>query len=101
MAGCFLASSPGLTFLSLQLSLTCSPLLRIALSFPVTTFISVLLMPETLASAILRKKAAKLNKEAVNTGKRFVAPSELKQESAWVEYVSMTCRDALREATAS
>jgi hypothetical protein len=45
-------------------------------------------MPETLASAILRRKAAKMNKDAVGTGKRFVAPSDLKRESAWVEYVS-------------
>jgi hypothetical protein len=47
-------------------------------------------MPETLASAILRRKAVKMNKEAVGTGKRFVAPSDLKRESAWVEYVSTT-----------
>lgn len=75
------------------------PFPRIALSLPVATFISVLLMPETLASAILRRKAAKLNKEALNTGKVFVAPSDLKRESAWVEYVSTTSRDISKEPT--
>jgi len=53
------------------------------------SLIAVFLMPETLASAILRKKAAKLNKKHANAGKRFVAPSDIKRESAWESYVSM------------
>jgi hypothetical protein len=56
----------------------------------VASFIGVLLMPETLASTILRRKAARLNKEFPETGKLFVAPSDLKQESAWAEYVSVS-----------
>jgi hypothetical protein len=45
-------------------------------------------MPETLASAILKRKAAKLNKENANTGKQFVAPSDVNPESPWVAFVS-------------
>ena len=61
---------------------------RIALIFAVVSLIAVLLLPETLASAILRKKAEKLNKENKNTGKQFVGPGDLRQESAWESYVS-------------
>ncbi|KAK3297182.1 major facilitator superfamily domain-containing protein [Chaetomium fimeti] len=64
----------------------------IALSLAVASFIGVLLMPETLASTILRRKAARLNKEFPGTGKVFVAPSDLKQESAWVEYKTTLSR---------
>ena len=45
-------------------------------------------MPETLASTILRKKAARLNKESGGGGKTFIAPSDVDRESAWVSYVS-------------
>jgi hypothetical protein len=55
----------------------------------VASLLSLILMPETLASTILRKRATKLNKEYANTDKRFVAPAELKRESAWVAYVSV------------
>lgn len=54
----------------------------------VGSLVAVFLMPETLASAILKKKAAKLNKEHANTEKRFVAPSDIQRESAWASYVS-------------
>ncbi|GAB1314811.1 Polyamine transporter 4 [Madurella fahalii] len=44
---------------------------------------AVLLLPETLASTILVKKAARLNKENHGKCKRFVAPSDLCRESLW------------------
>ncbi|KAK4128014.1 MFS general substrate transporter [Parathielavia appendiculata] len=65
---------------------------RIALSLPVTSLLGVLLMPETLASAILRRKAVKLNKGNLDIGKRFVAETELKQESAWDAYKTTLSR---------
>lgn len=94
LAGCFLASYPPFFFFEFysfavhrRLLLTCfSP--RIAMAPAVGSLIAVFLMPETLASAILRKKAAKLTKKHANTGKRFVAPSDIKRESAWASYVS-------------
>ena len=55
------------------------------------TLIAVFLLPETLASTILRKKAARLNKEHKDTGKRFVAPSDLEEESSWEAYVRTPC----------
>ncbi|KAK4040206.1 hypothetical protein C8A01DRAFT_46443 [Parachaetomium inaequale] len=64
----------------------------IALSFAVASFIAVLLMPETLASTILRRKAERLNKELSNTGKQFVAPSDVERESAWVAYKTTLSR---------
>ncbi|KAK4157541.1 polyamine transporter 4 [Chaetomidium leptoderma] len=64
----------------------------ISLSLPVASLFAVLLLPETLASAILRKKAARLNKEHSNTGKQFVAPSDLKRESTWVAYKTTLSR---------
>ena len=45
------------------------------------SFASVLFLPETLASKILRRKASRLNKKNKETGKRFVAPSDLEQKS--------------------
>jgi heme oxygenase len=61
---------------------------RIALSLPAASLLGVLLMPETLASTILRRKASKLNKENANTGKQFVAPSDLNRGSLWITLVS-------------
>ena len=55
------------------------------------TLIAVFLLPETLASTILRKKAARLNKEHKDTGKRFVTPSDLEEESSWEAYVRTPC----------
>ncbi|KAK4240185.1 hypothetical protein C8A03DRAFT_13503 [Achaetomium macrosporum] len=65
---------------------------RISMSLPVASLISVVLMPETLASMILRKRAATLNKQYANTGKRFVAPSDLKREVAWAAYKTTLSR---------
>ncbi|KAK4191290.1 major facilitator superfamily domain-containing protein [Podospora australis] len=45
------------------------------------TFVSVLLIPETLAARILRQKARRLNKLHQGTGKRFVAPADLEKRS--------------------
>ncbi|KAK3308294.1 major facilitator superfamily domain-containing protein [Chaetomium strumarium] len=64
----------------------------ISLSLPVASLLSVVLMPETLASTILRKRAARLNKEYANTGRRFVAPADLKRESAWIAYRTTLAR---------
>ncbi|KAH6850421.1 major facilitator superfamily domain-containing protein [Chaetomium sp. MPI-CAGE-AT-0009] len=64
----------------------------ITLSLAVAAFIGVLLLPETLASTILRRKAARLNKESSETGMLFVAPSDLEQESAWAEYKTTLSR---------
>jgi heme oxygenase len=55
-------------------------------------------MPETLASAILKRKAAKLNKENVNTGKQFVAPSDVNPESHWVAFVSDPLRTKITDS---
>jgi hypothetical protein len=52
---------------------------------------AVFLLPETLASAILRKKAARLNKQWQEKGKRFAAPSDFEEESGWEAYVRMPC----------
>ncbi len=57
----------------------------------VATLMVVALLPETLASAILRKKAEKLNKQLGEKGKRFVAPSDLEEEVGWESYVSLRC----------
>lgn len=48
----------------------------------------MLLLPETLASTILVKKAARLNKENHDKGRWFVAPSDLCRESLWETCVS-------------
>ncbi|KAK4226386.1 major facilitator superfamily domain-containing protein [Podospora fimiseda] len=53
----------------------------IALIYAGVSFISVLLLPETLASRILQKKASKLNKKNVDRSKRFVAPADLGKKS--------------------
>ncbi|KAK4467172.1 major facilitator superfamily domain-containing protein [Cladorrhinum samala] len=53
----------------------------IALIYAGVSFASVLFLPETLASKILRRKASRLNKKNKETGKRFVAPSDLEQKS--------------------
>ncbi|KAK0636397.1 major facilitator superfamily domain-containing protein [Bombardia bombarda] len=54
----------------------------IALIWTVATFPAVFFLPETLASKILRTKAAKLNKETKGGG--FMAPSDLHREPFWV-----------------
>ncbi|KAK4114828.1 MFS general substrate transporter [Canariomyces notabilis] len=47
---------------------------------------TTLLLPETLASTILRKKAARLNREGHDKAKRFIAPSDLVEEKPWTTY---------------
>ncbi|KAL2134564.1 hypothetical protein VTI74DRAFT_11458 [Chaetomium olivicolor] len=64
----------------------------IVLSLPVASLVGVIFTPETLASAILKRRAAKLNKENNNTGMLFLAPADVKKESAWDAYKTTLSR---------
>jgi hypothetical protein len=80
-----------LIFASFPLShgtLLTGDLWRVAAILAAVGLATTLLLPETLASTILRKKAARLNREGHDKAKRFIAPSDLVEEKPWTTYVS-------------
>jgi len=67
---------------------------RIAFILAAVSFITVVLLPETLAYKILRKKATRLNKQSQN-GVRFVSPGDVNRGSVWEALVCVRCEECL------
>ncbi|KAK3326205.1 major facilitator superfamily domain-containing protein [Apodospora peruviana] len=64
----------------------------IAFILAAVSFISVVVLPETLALKILRKKAARLNKGSGNMGEMYISPGDLQRGSLRVSLATTLSR---------